>query len=251
TNLDFSYVVQNSGLGSAGQTYAAFRVDQAPDTAHWISYQSVEPLAAGASETINAGFNTAGLSVGAHTLWVAADNWSYVGEGNESNNWTSVAFNVTPPPSADLVVSSVTARSVEQGTDLNFSYVVKNSGALAAGQTYAAFRVDQAPDIAHWISYNSVDPLAAGASETISASFNTADLSVGTHTLWVATDNWSYVGEGNEANNWTSTTFNVTAPGGGSSFTGATLTMIGGTPPLSVPPFITIAPYHPDDHFIV
>ena len=248
-NLDFSYVVQNSGLGAAGQTYAAFRVDQMPDIAHWISYNSVDPLAAGASDTINASFNTAGLSVGTHTLWVAADNWSYVGEGNESNNWTSVTFNVTAPPSADLVVSSVSASSVAQGTDLNFSYVVKNSGVLAAAQTYAAFRVDQMPDIAHWISYNSVDPLAAGASETINASFNTANLSVGTHTLWVATDNWGYVNEGNEANNWTSTTFNVTAPSGGSSFSGATFTMVGGTYPLSSPP--VFAPHFLDDHFIV
>ncbi|MDP1749511.1 MAG: CARDB domain-containing protein, partial [Reyranella sp.] len=211
-NLDFSYVVQNTGLAAAGQSYAAFRVDQMPDVAHWIAYNSVNPLAASGSETINASFNTAGLSVGTHTLWVAADNWSYVGEGSETNNWTSVSFDVTAPVRADLVVSSITAGSVSQGTNLDFSYVVQNSGLGSAGLSYAAYRVDQMPDVAHWISYNLVDPLAASASETINASFNTASLSVGTHTLWVAADNWSYVGEGSETNNWTSVSFDVTAP---------------------------------------
>ena len=244
-NLSFSYVVQNSGLGAAGQSYAAYRVDQRPDVANWISYNSVDPLAAGASSTINASFSTAGLSVGQHTLWVAADNWSYVGEGNETNNWTSVTFDVTAPVRADLVVSSITAGTVMQGADLDFSYAVKNSGAADAGQSYAAFRVDQMPDVANWISYNSVGSLVAGGSETIHARFNTAGLGAGLHTLWVAADNWGYVGEANESNNWSSTTFNVVEPG---IFTAGTLTMIGSTSPL-VPPPISAFP-QPDGSFL-
>ena len=156
-----------------------------------------------------------------------------------------MTFDVTAPVRADLVVSSITAGTVMQGADLDFSYAVKNSGAADAGQSYAAFRVDQMPDVANWISYNSVGSLVAGGSETIHARFNTAGLGAGLHTLWVAADNWGYVGEANESNNWSSTTFNVVEPG---IFTAGTLTMIGSTSPL-VPPPISAFP-QPDGSFL-
>jgi hypothetical protein len=40
--------------------------------------------------------------VGTHTLWVAADNWNYVSESNESNNWSSVSFTVAAPPTVNI-----------------------------------------------------------------------------------------------------------------------------------------------------
>src|SRR5207302_29562 len=82
----------------------------------------------------------------------------------------------------------------------------------AAGANYATFRIDQNPDTTHYAGYNYTDPLAAGASQTFNTSVGTAGLSLGQHTLWIGTDTWNNVAEGNESNNLNSVTFNVVAP---------------------------------------
>ena len=59
---------------------------------------------------------------------------------------------------------------------------------------------------------NFIDPLGEGASRTVFNGFNTANLSVGQHTLWVGADNFGQTTESDETNNWQSITFTVTAP---------------------------------------
>ena len=66
-----------------------------------------DPLGSGASRTLFNGFNTGNLSVGQHTLCVGADNFGQTSESDETNNWQAIAFTVTAPPQADLVVSSL------------------------------------------------------------------------------------------------------------------------------------------------
>jgi len=213
--FDFSYVVKNIAAGlPAGQSWAGFMLDQPVDPSHYIGFNQTNGLVGGASQTLGGSIDTSKLGVGTHTLYVAADYWgNMVGEGNEANNGLSVTFEVTAPVQPDLAVSSITAgASVTKGVAFDFSYVVKNIAAgLPAGQSWAGFMLDQPADQSHYIGFNQTGGLAAGASQTLTNSIDTSKLSVGTHTLYVAADYWgNMVGEGNEANNALSVTFNVT-----------------------------------------
>ena len=72
-------------------------MDRAPNTQHWVALDNTNALSPGTSQTFTEGFSTAGMSVGQHTLYVAADNFNSVGEGSESNNVTAINFTVTGP----------------------------------------------------------------------------------------------------------------------------------------------------------
>ena len=211
-NLSFTYTILNGGMAAAVASGAAYYVDQKPDTAHFLGYNVTNALSPAISQSFMTGFSTAGLSVGQHTLWVAADNWGQVGESNEANNFNSLTFMVTAPPLPDLVVGITSPASVVQGANLSFTYTILNGGMAAAVASGAAYYVDQKPDTAHFLGYGITNALAVGASQVLGGGFSTAGLSVGQHTLWVAADNWGQVGESNEANNFNSLTFTVTAP---------------------------------------
>ena len=57
------------------------------------------------------------------------------------------------PPKPDLIVSALTPAvvSVVQGTNLSFSYAIKNSGSAAAGQSWSAWQVDQKPTTSSYL----------------------------------------------------------------------------------------------------
>ena len=170
-----------------------------------------DPLGTGASRTLFNGFNTSNLSVGQHTLWVGADNFGQTSESDETNNWRSITFTVTAPPQADLAVSNLGlgAASVVQGQNLGFVYTVVNNGPGQSNLGYGGFYID-GTDTAHYGGNNLTDPLGWGASRTLFNGFNTSNLSVGQHTLWVGADNFGQTAESNETNNWRSITFTVT-----------------------------------------
>ena len=214
-DLHFSYQIKNvaAGLPSA-YSNAAYYIDQKPDPTHYTGFNLINPLSAGGiSQTLNDSFNTAGLSVGQHTLWVAADNWNQAGDGNPANNFLSINFTVAPPLRPDLMMNGVgvTANTM-QGLNLNFSYSIKNNGTAASAFSNAAYMVDQMPDPTHYAGFHLINQLAVAGIQTLNDSFNTAGLSVGQHTLWVAADNWNQIGDSNPANNFQSITFTITAP---------------------------------------
>jgi subtilase family serine protease len=94
--FDFSYVIKNAGGASSGMNWAGYTVDHQVDSSHYTGFGQTNALAAGATQTLNGRIETSSLSVGQHTLYVAADYWNnMVGESNESNNTLSVTFNVT------------------------------------------------------------------------------------------------------------------------------------------------------------
>ena len=214
TNLSFSYVIKNQGTAAAGLNYSSWLVDSKPTVGSGSVWDTINSLAAGATASFTDSISTSGLSVGTHTLWVDADNWNNVAESTETNNWNSVTFTVTAPPHPDLIVSSITpaVSSVAQGTNLSFSYVIKNQGTAAAGLNYSSWLVDSKPTVGSGSVWDTINSLAAGATASFTDSISTSGLSVGTHTLWVDADNWNNVAESTETNNWNSVTFTVTAP---------------------------------------
>ena len=92
--------------------------------------------------------------------------------------------------------------------------VIKNTGAAASGfSSWTGIMIDQQPDETHAVDFDLAGSLAVGASQTLTSSINTSDLSVGPHTLYVMADYWGdQVGESDETNNVRSVTFTVTAP---------------------------------------
>jgi subtilase family serine protease len=212
-NVDFSYSIKNNGTAASDFSNAAYMFDQKPDPTHYAGFKLVNQLAVGGTQTLNASYNTAGLSVGQHTLWLAADNWNQVGDSNAANNFQSITFTVAPPLRPDLMMNGVgvTANTM-QGLNLNFSYSIKNNGTAASAFSNAAYMVDQMPDPTHYAGFHLINQLAVAGIQTLNDSFNTAGLSVGQHTLWVAADNWNQVGDSNLANNFQSIVFTITAP---------------------------------------
>jgi subtilase family serine protease len=210
--LGFVYTMVNDGAAQSNVGYANFYIDGFSE-AHFRGSNVTDPLGVGASRTIFNGFNTADLSVGQHTLWIGADNFGQTAESNESNNWRAITFEVTAPPRADLVLSSLAlgSASVSQGQALGFVYTILNDGAAQSNLGYANFYIDGFSE-AHFRGSNVTDPLGVGASRTIFNGFDTADLSVGQHTLWIGADNFGQTTEGNESNNWRAINFTVTAP---------------------------------------
>ena len=191
TSLSFSYIITDQGSAAAGLNYSAWQVDGKPVPGNTLGWDKINALAANSStSSFTDSISTGNLSFGTHTLWVGADTWNYISEGDESNNWTSVNFTVTAPPLPDLIVSSVTpaTTSVQQGTSLSFSYVVKNQGTVAAGLNYSAWQIDSKPTTGIYLGWDTVNSLAANTTVSFNDSISTSNLSVGTHTLWVATD---------------------------------------------------------------
>jgi hypothetical protein len=145
----------------------AWQVDQKPTTTNYLGYDTVNSLSANSTASFTDSISTANLSVGAHTLWVAADNWDDVGESNDTNNWLSVGFIVTAPPRPDLIVSSITpaVASVSQGTNFGFSYSIKEQGGASAGMHWTAWQVDQKPTTMGmgYLGYDAVNSLAANS----------------------------------------------------------------------------------------
>jgi hypothetical protein len=126
--LSFSYAIRNQGVSSAGLNLSSWAIDQKPLTSSLLS-DTIGSLAAGATtSTFSHSIDTTSLTVGMHTLWVAADFTNQVSESDETNNWTPISFTVTQPPLPDLIVSSLTlgAISLMQGASLSFSYAIRN-----------------------------------------------------------------------------------------------------------------------------
>ena len=211
-NLGFVYTVVNDGAAQSNLGYGGFYID-GTDEAHFRGYNLTDPLGVGASRTVFNGFNTSTLSVGQHTLWVGADNFGQTSESNETNNWRSITFTVTAPPQADLVVSSLGlgAASSRAGPEPRLRLYRREQRPGAVQRGLGSFYIDTL-DAAHFQGFNLTDPLGWGASRTLFNGFNTSNLSVGQHTLWVGADNFGQTSESNETNNWRSITFTVTAP---------------------------------------
>ena len=210
--LGFAYIISNNGAAQSNRGSANFYIDGLSE-AHFRGTNVIDPLGVGASSTVYNGFDTANLSVGQHTLWVGADTYGQTSESNETNNWQAVNFTVTAPPQADLVMRNLGtgSASVSQGQALGFAYIISNNGAAQSNLGSANFYIDGLSE-AHFRGTNVIDPLGVGASSTVYNGFDTANLSVGQHTLWVGADTYGQTSESNETNNWQAVNFTVTAP---------------------------------------
>ena len=245
STFSYSYVVKNQGTAATTSPFwsAAFLDGQTPaNVINGAWNQGAGSLGANGTQTFTNSFSTAGMSIGAHTLWLLADSYNDatgqfnsngddIAESNENNNWTSISFSVAaaaPAPMPDLVIASITptTASVTQGSAFSYAYVVKNQGTEATTSSFwsAAFLDQQTPaNVINGAWNQETGSLGANGTQTFTNSFSTAGMSVGTHTLWILADSYNNatgqfnsngdnIAESNETNNWTSVTFSVTGP---------------------------------------
>ena len=211
--FSFSYRLQSILPGTAASaTTVLYGIDQKPDATHFVASKAVGGLSGVDVFSLSDSIATAGLSIGQHTLWIAADGSNVQPEVNETNNYKAIVFNVTAPPRPDLVVTDVTSGiTVEQGGAFDVSYIVRNIGALASADNWAALRIDQQPTPTSYAAVHAVGAMGSNGLQSLSSHIDTSGLSVGQHTLWISADYSGLVSEADETNNATSVTFTVTA----------------------------------------
>jgi hypothetical protein len=142
-----------------------------------IGSQAVPGLAAGATASFTFGWNTAGRSIGNHTLVGLQGLPDAVAGNNQAS--TTVAVNA---PVTDLAVTSVSAPGTASvGSMVSVAVTVRNVGNQDVTTAFGVGLVDATDH--QPIGAQVVAGLAAGATTTVNFSWNTTGRSVGNHTL--------------------------------------------------------------------
>ena len=209
SGLTFNYTIADIGTAAAIASTTTYAVDGVVKGSLLTS-----SLGSGTSASGSGSISTTGLTVGTHVLTLMADAGNVVAEGNETNNSLSMSFTVTAtaPGMADLSIAGLSAAytSLVQGDQLLFAYALKNTGSVSAAASKVSYAVDSQPTGTSYTGTNSFGAVGANswAYSPIDA-ISTANLSVGTHTLYVKADSTNTVTESNESNNVSSLTFTV------------------------------------------
>jgi subtilase family serine protease len=207
--LVFNYTITDIGTAAAVTSTTSYAIDGVVKGTF-----ATMGLAAGATTSGSGSFSTTGLTIGSHTLTLMADSANTIAEGNETNNSLSLSFTVTSPSpdGADLSIGGLSAAntSLVQGDQLVFAYTLKNTGTTASAAAKVAYAIDTQPTSTSYSGTNSFGAVSANSwvSSPIDM-ISTANLSVGTHTLYVKADSGNAVAETNESNNISSLTFTV------------------------------------------
>lgn len=209
--VTFSAVVKNQGTGAtpAGTIIGvSFFIDNTQVS--W-SDNTTSSLAAGASVTVTANGGPGGTAIwnastGTHTVMAWVDDVNRMQESNENNNQSTQSLVVTTGPMPDLVVTGLTCSPAapQAGNTVNFTAVVKNQGTAAGAPGIVTFAVD-GTKVSETV--NNTSALAAGASATVTGTWNSAV--VGSHALTATVDSGDTTAEGNETNNTYSTDLTV------------------------------------------
>src|SRR5439155_8147847 len=135
---------KNQGTAPAGATLKGYYLTTKTyydGTATSLGKRSVGALAAGASD---AGTLTvtipAGTAAGTYNVLAYADDQGGVAEGNEGNNQTTKAIQVTAGALPDLLITSVMApATVAAGSSITVGDTTANQGGGAAAATLAGY----------------------------------------------------------------------------------------------------------------
>ena len=200
TTTPIGVTVQNVGGVNVTTSFAVTLTDATAGVT--IGSQMVSALTAGAAAALSFNWNTTGVALGSHTL-VATQS---LADANAANNQRGAAVTVTAPVT-DVAVTSLTApASVTQGSSAAIGVTVQNVGGQSVGTGFNVVLTDATTGVT--IGTQPVATLAAGASATLSFSWNTTGAALGGHTV-TATQT---LVDGNAANNQRSVVVTVTAP---------------------------------------
>ncbi|MCW5315184.1 hypothetical protein GTQ43_15610 [Nostoc sp. KVJ3] len=218
--LNFNYSIKNQGTASADDSYTAFYLskDTKLDSSDiYLDYDHVSSLAAGVSSNRSASvYIDSNLTLGNYYLFAAADDWDDVAESNENNNIAYKAITISGSAKPDLVISSISATSGTSGSNLNFTYKIKNEGSATANSNYTGFYLSKDTTLDSSDTYlgsDTVNSLAAGVSSSESASVAlSSTLITGTYYLIAKADAGNTISESNENNNSAYQAIAIAAP---------------------------------------
>jgi len=189
--------------GSYAETFDVLLMDDTDDVS--IGSESVT-LAAGASTTVNFSWDTTGATIGDHTLTATAG--PVTGETDTADNSKSASVTVESPLT-DIAITAVDAPSSEvQGDLVDVNVTVKNVGNQDIASDINVTLTDDT-DGATIGTQTISGGLAAGASTTLTYSWDTGIASIGDHTLTASHD----FTDDNASNDSKSTTVTVTEAG--------------------------------------
>ena len=197
-----SVTLQNTGEVNVTTNFTVVLTDATAGGATIVT-RTVPGLAVGAVTTLDLPWPTAGSAVGGHTLIA---QHTLAADGNGTNNSRAIGISVTAPVSlvADVSVTALTTPgAVTQGNTATIGVTVQNVGQQNVTSSFNVVLMDSTTGIT--IGTQTVSALAIGASATLSFSWNTASVPLGSHIL-VATH--SFV-DGNTTNNRRTATLTV------------------------------------------
>jgi hypothetical protein len=212
-------VIKNQSTVSTGGSFTVDLYRSAPGdvacSAPYYTRRFAGPLAAGASTTLNIGFNNITVTTaGTWVMRVYVDSTCVVAESNEANNQATITYNVGNPPNSDLVVHSLALNKSyyavgEAGTA---TIVVRNQGTGGTGvgcnvDLYLNATLTVGCSTTTYHRRESSPILLAGASHTILSPFTA--LYAGTVTMRAFADSKCVVAEANETNNQKTLSYGV------------------------------------------
>ena len=213
TSIQLSYQVKNQGNGKSrgfNSTYfylskdSSLSSDDAYLGADLVNYLDLAP--SGVSSESTSLYLPSKTTTGNYYLLYKADGSGSERESNENNNVVAKAITITAP---DLVIVDTTApTSAAIGTELKFTYEVKNQGNGNAGTSKTGFSLSRDTILGNdddiSIGYDSVPIPSLAPSATFSKSISwTIDTTIaaGKYYLMFKADGLGDVAEGNESNN--------------------------------------------------
>jgi uncharacterized membrane protein len=154
-----SFTIRNSGGGTLGYSLS--------DDASWLALTPATGTSTGEADTISVSFSTSGLAAGTYNATITAS-----ASGLPAKT-LSVTLTVSGAPAIALSNPFLSA-SVQQGQNAaSQSFTIRNSG--AGTLTYFLY------DNATWLDLTPATGTSTGEADTITVSFSTSSLPVGTY----------------------------------------------------------------------
>ena len=170
-------------------------------------------------------FSLGKLSAGSHTITVIANYLNQVSESNDDNNTETYTFTVTPPGLPDLAPytptgwsmplvvttrssSTITAATITTANNVFIDWAFLNQGGTAITTNFQTELLLDGTQVHTW-TFDA--PLDANFFTFITG-FNLGQLSAGSHTVTVISDDLNQVTESNKDNNTETFTFTVAQP---------------------------------------
>ena len=172
-DIDVTVTIRNDGDVEADVTVT---LDHGDDTEELDSAE-VSDLAAEGESTVTLSWDTDDAEAGEHGLRVLAET---EGDGNSANDSKTVTVTLREP-SIDVAVTGVLASSTEAiiGDSVDFTVSLDNDGDVAVAPTVALYKGDETDALGS----ATAGTIAAGATDTVTISWDTDGADAGMHSL--------------------------------------------------------------------
>ena len=203
--VDVDVTVENQGTSDANAAVTLFYrpVDGTEETAD----EKTVDIVAGSSETVTLSWDTSAATPGDYTITAGA---ILVEDTNVSDSWDALpTITISPPPYAVAVTAvEVASATATQGDTVDVDVTVENQGTFDANAKITLLHVPAEGEPG--IAAEKTVAIAAGATETVTLSWDTSDAALGDYTIRAGV---TLVEDTNAADSWDAvSTITINAP---------------------------------------